>query len=132
MFSELGWVRWGCVALGGALGSLARVALQTAVAPWSLRFPWGTLSANVLGSFFIGFLAARWVGLPAHSEWRLFAIAGVLGGFTTFSSFSLESLNLLRSERYGAAIGYTLGSLALGLVFAAIGYALGRSGSQTI
>ncbi len=114
--------RYLLVALGGALGSMARVAAQAALASRSTLFPWGTLGVNVLGSLIIGFLAGLWLHLPTQSPWRLFAMAGFLGGFTTFSSFSLENLNLLRAGRVWSAFGYIAFSLALGLAATALGY----------
>lgn len=119
--------RYLLVAVGGALGSVARVAAQAALASRSTLFPWGTLSVNVAGSLIIGFLAGLWMQLPAQSPWRLFAMAGFLGGFTTFSSFSLENLNLLRAGRPWAALGYIALSLALGLAATALGYWTGKS-----
>ena len=84
------------VALGGALGSMARywatLAVTAALGP---RYPWGTLGINVLGSFAIALTAALGTGrLPLSPETRLFVMVGICGGFTTFSSFSLQSLQL--------------------------------------
>jgi fluoride exporter len=88
------------VALGGALGSVSRYWLSGVVAArWGETFPWGTLVVNVTGSVLIGFLSAlglpegRWLAPPGV---RLFFMVGVCGGYTTFSSFSLQTLNLLR------------------------------------
>lgn len=88
------------VAAGGALGSIARYWMATAVdGRLQSVFPWGTLAVNVLGSFIIGILAAmaeggtRW-GLS--DEGRLLLMVGICGGFTTFSSFSLQTLGLIR------------------------------------
>ncbi len=130
MLGGMGWIQWGGIAAGGALGAVSRVALQTLLAPVSLRFPWGTYGANVLGSFLIGFLASRWVSLPSHSTLRLFAMAGFLGGFTTFSSFSLENLQLWRSGRIVIAMAYLAASILMGIVAVGLGYWLGRSPSS--
>jgi CrcB protein len=96
------------VALGGALGSVFRYLLGT----WtqalskSIDFPYGTLAVNLLGCFLIGFLAQLAEARGAfHSETRLFVFIGILGGFTTFSSFGNETVNLLRE-------GGTLNALA--------------------
>ena len=95
------------VALGGALGSVARYACSVGAARWlGSAFPWGTLFVNVAGSFAIGLLAALVAadGRPAlGTDARAFILVGILGGFTTFSSFSLETLSLARTGALGAA-----------------------------
>ncbi|MEO1239493.1 MAG: CrcB family protein [Pseudomonadota bacterium] len=103
------------VAFGGALGSAARYLVGTAVA-----FPFGTLSVNVIGSFAIGALWASQMGKT--DGWGAFVLIGVLGGFTTFSSFSLDVLRLAADGRFGAAGAYVLASVALSLaaVFAGL------------
>jgi fluoride exporter len=130
MLGDLSFSRLLGVALGGALGSVARVLVVTGMGPLSVRFPWGTFAVNALGSLAIGFLAARWLALPTLSPWRLFAIAGFLGGFTTFSAFSLENLNLLRQGRFLVAAGYIALSTAVGLLAAALGFWFGKSASH--
>ena len=96
------------VGMGGALGSMARHWLGIAVnAP---GFPWGTLAANIAGSAVIGGLA----GLGVSGGWRLFLITGVLGGFTTFSAFSLET-GLLWERAPWLAAAYVAASVGLGL-----------------
>jgi len=112
------------VALGGALGSVARWAM----AGWVQRlsptstFPWGTLAVNVLGSFAIGVLLTlaleRELIAPGP---RLFLVTGLLGGFTTFSAFTWESLELLRDAQWPAALAYVLGSIVAGLLAAFAG-----------
>ena len=95
------------VALGGALGSVARYACSTAAARFfGAGFPYGTLFVNVAGSFAIGLLAALVSadGRPSLGvDARAFVLVGVLGGFTTFSSLSLETLELARGGALGAA-----------------------------
>jgi len=119
------------VALGGALGSAARYACSTGAARWlGAGFPYGTLFVNVAGSFAIGLLAALVAadGRPLlGSDARAFVLVGVLGGFTTFSSFSLETLELARSGAVGAAaanvalsIALCLGGVWLGLASAGL------------
>ncbi len=96
------------VALGGALGSVFRYLLGawTQALSKSIDFPYGTLAVNLLGCFLIGFLAQLAEVRGAFtSETRLFVFIGVLGGFTTFSSFGNETVNLLRE-------GWTLNALA--------------------
>lgn len=115
------------VALGGALGSLARWGLTGAVQRWTVSpFPWGTFAVNALGSLAIGFVAAialerALVSTPA----RLFLITGMLGGFTTFSALSYETFALLRDGQWLSALGYAGGSLVLGLIATLAGYAMG-------
>ena len=113
------------VALGGALGACGRYALSRYLLGSS--WPWATQCANVLGSFLIGLLfvqlAGRWG--TEHPAWQLLAV-GLLGGFTTFSSFSLESLRLLESGKASLAAAYVLSTLALCLLAAWFGLLLGR------
>ena len=103
------------VALGGAIGSVGRFLL----AGWIGRlvgtgFPWGTLAVNVVGGLVMGMLVAlmsqAW---PVSPTTRAFLTAGVLGGFTTFSAFSLETVTLLERGAYSAALAYILASVAL-------------------
>ena len=115
------------VALGGALGSMARYAVSLGTARWlGVGFPWGTLFVNVAGSFAIGLLAALVAadGRPLlGADARAFLLVGVLGGFTTFSSFSLETLELARSGAHGAAALNVALSLVLCLAGAWLGFA---------
>lgn len=117
---------WLWVALGGALGSLARWGLSGAVQRWSGgAFPWGTFAVNLLGSLLIGVVTAlalerALVPVPA----RLFLVTGVLGGFTTFSALSYETFALLRDGQWLAATGYALGSLVAGVGATLAGYGL--------
>lgn len=108
--------------LGGAIGATARLGVATILAQASLGFPWATLSINLLGSFLIGVLAAYGLSEPG----RAFFLTGVLGGFTTFSSFSLEASGLLLQDRLGAAIAYAAASLFGGVIAALLGIAWGR------
>jgi fluoride exporter len=115
------------VALGGALGSMARYGSSGLAARWlGAGFPWGTLFVNVAGSFAIGLLAAL-VGADGRplltNDARAFVIVGVLGGFTTFSSFSLETLNLARNGQLGAAGANVALSLIVCLVAVWLGFA---------
>src|SRR5688572_9359608 len=114
------------IALGGALGSVARYACTVGTARWlGTAFPWGTLLVNVAGSFAIGVLAALLTadGRPAlGSDARAFLMVGVLGGFTTFSSFSLETLNLARDGALGTAAANVGLSLALCLAGVWLGF----------
>lgn len=113
------------VLLGSAIGGLARFWLGTAVlAVAGEEFPWGTLLINVLGSFVIGLAAT---GLPlSDAGSRAFVMVGLCGGFTTFSAYSLQALNLLQMGRTGAACAYMAGSVAACLAATLAGWALGR------
>jgi CrcB protein len=119
---------WGVVALGGAIGTLARFWM----AAWMMRltgpeYPWGTLAINIIGSFVIGAtatLAAERVMISA--DLRIFIMVGLCGGFTTFSSFSLQTLDLLRGGQVPAAILYAMGSVGLCLLGTWGGVALAR------
>jgi fluoride exporter len=110
------------VALGGAAGSALRylVAVQAAL-HLGLGFPWGTLAVNVIGSAAIGLLG----GLGVGGEWRLLLVTGLLGGFTTFSAFSLET-GLLWERNPPLAVVYVGASLGLGLLAFALCLWIGR------
>ena len=115
------------VALGGAIGASARYLIGGWIGAWlGADFPWGTFFANVSGSFLIGVvLVLSEVGtLPAEA--RPFLAVGLLGGYTTFSSFSYESLNLLTDGGAFLMLLNTLGQLVLGLVFVYLGIVVGR------
>lgn len=119
-------MQWLMIAIGGALGSVARFAAVVYLTPMlNYRFPIGTFIVNILGSFLIG---AAYVVLVEKavipSEWRLFFITGVLGGFTTFSSFSLEILQLWQEGHVFNSILYAVSSVVLGLLFAFMGMQL--------
>ncbi len=118
--------RYLLVALGGALGSLLRYALgawaQGALGP---GFPWSTLLVNALGSFLIGAVVRLSLEGALSGEARLFLAVGVLGGFTTFSSLSYETLALLQEGEAVKALLYAGGSLSLGLFLVFWGYRLG-------
>lgn len=114
------------VALGGAVGAVLRYA----VGVWAVqagpnpRWPWGTLAVNLLGSLAIGLLAPT---LARHDALRLLVVTGVLGGFTTFSAFSLDALALLHAGRTGAALAYVAVSTVGGLALCALGWRIAAS-----
>ena len=114
------------VALGGALGSLARYGAAIAARSVAPNWPWGTLFVNVTGSFAIGVLFAWFLLRPAPEWVRFGLITGVIGGFTTFSAFSIETMELLRTGGTVAAFGYVAATLALGLGACALGLAATR------
>ena len=120
------------VGAGGFLGAAARYGVVVAVGKLVSQpaFPWGVLAANVAGSFIIGILAG--IGDSRHiwsEQARLFLFIGLLGGFTTFSSISNDTLALLRASNYVSALGNVGLSLALGLTAVAVGYVAGKSGA---
>ena len=117
------------VALGSALGGVARYGCSGLVARFmGETFPWGTLLVNVLGSLAIGLVATlsapegRWL---LSVEARQFLMVGVFGGFTTFSSFSLQTLNLVQNGEWAASAAYVTGSVLLCLLGVWGGHALG-------
>ena len=115
---------WLLVAAGGAVGSLCRWLLASAVQ--RPVFPTGTLFVNVLGSLLVGWLGAR-LG-ETWSDARLLLVTGFCGGFTTFSALSLETLRLAQEGRGGRALANVAASLVLGLAAVAAGWSLGRRG----
>lgn len=116
------------IALGGVLGSLARFAVAQPFGPWTSRdWPWATLIVNVVGCLLIGVIASS-PRIERGPLWlRPFLITGVLGGFTTFSAFALETGLLLEAGRIGAASAYLAATLAIGLVAVRIGVRLERA-----
>ncbi|WP_049629130.1 fluoride efflux transporter CrcB [Cellvibrio sp. pealriver] len=119
-------MQWLAIAAGGALGSVLRFAAVSYLTPLlGIRFPLGTFIVNILGSFLIGVAYVLLVEKTALStEWRLFFITGVLGGFTTFSAFSLEILQLWQSGYVLNALIYASSSVIVGLLMAFSGMAL--------
>lgn len=114
------------LAAGGAIGTIARYWLGGMVdSSIGETFPFGTLAVNVIGSFIIGFLAAL-TGpdgrIMVPSDMRMFAMVGICGGFTTFSSFSLQTLNLARDGDFMRAGAYIMLSVALCLISVWLGY----------
>ncbi|MEM1373202.1 MAG: CrcB family protein [Pseudomonadota bacterium] len=105
------------IALGGALGSVMRALIGMAVA-----FPGGTLAVNVLGSFLIGVAFAS--GLAERGPLNAFILLGFLGGFTTFSTFSLDVLKLMQAGQGQAAFGYALVSVVFSIGACALGFFL--------
>jgi CrcB protein len=103
------------VAAGGAAGSWLRYLVARAVPPAASGFPWGTLTVNVVGSFAMGLLAGWLARLGAQAEgWRLLLGVGLLGGFTTFSAFGLETVALIERGAVGTAMAYVALSLIAG------------------
>ena len=117
------------VFIGAGVGGALRHGVNVAVTRWfGAGFPIATLFVNVVGSFAMGLLAGYFVfraGVPQHM--RLFLTTGILGGFTTFSTFSLDAAVLIERHQFGAAAGYVVGSVAAGLAALFFGLAVFRS-----
>ncbi len=119
---------WLAIAAGGALGSVLRFSVSGWVyARLGSAFPWGTLAVNVAGSLVMGFLYVMLIErTSADPIWRAGLIVGVLGGFTTFSAFSIETLNLITGGEFGRALLNVVGSVTLCLLAAWLGVIGGR------
>lgn len=117
------------VAVGGAIGSVARYL----VGLWATRlagpnFPWGTLTVNVVGAFAIGLLVEMVARrFDASTEIRAFIVTGILGGFTTWSSFTLDTMVLFERGEIGLSALYLLASLLVSFAAIFAGLALGRA-----
>lgn len=108
------------VGLGGAVGATGRYLIS--LAPVKTAFPFATLFTNILGAFFIGLIAGISFHRGIKKEWLLFFKTGVCGGFTTFSTFSLESFGLLQDKHYITGSIYII----LSIFFCILGTALGQ------
>ena len=122
---------WLLVGLGGAVGSVARHGLNSLIHQRNLSatFPTGIFAINVLGSAVIGCLAGLIASGRLHwsFEMRTFVFVGVLGGFTTFSSFSLDTLALVRDGHLGQAAWNVVGQVGLSLIAVWAGYRIGAA-----
>ncbi|WP_312527359.1 fluoride efflux transporter CrcB [Paracoccus sp. (in: a-proteobacteria)] len=117
---------WLQVALGGAIGASARYGINIVIGRLIPGLPIGTLLVNIAGSFMMGLLTAVF----AHRGGQQFApllLTGVLGGFTTFSAFSLDTLTLWERGQAGLAAGYVIFSVALSLIAILCGISIGRA-----
>jgi len=115
------------IALGGVLGSLARYAVVLGVGDDDpAQWPWDTLAVNLVGALLIGIVATS-SAVAAGAPWvRPFAITGVLGGFTTFSAFAVETGSLLDAGRVVLAVAYVVITMTAGLLAVRLGVAIGR------
>jgi CrcB protein len=121
----MSFATWLYVMIGGALGSLARYLISLLALPISRDLPWGTIGINIFGSFIIGFFGTLTLTqgrFPVSENMRLFVMVGICGGFTTFSSFSLQTLDLLRG---GAMVRAGL-NIVLSVVLCVAAVALGH------
>lgn len=120
-------VQASAVAIGAAIGAVSRYFIGLWLKPFSADFPWHTFLINLLGSFLIGLLAVGLMNLKAPQVWISLLVVGVLGGFTTFSSFSLENLQLIQKGRVDLCLFYGLGSCAAGILLAWAGTLVAQS-----
>jgi CrcB protein len=105
------------VFVGGALGTVARAALETFAAPDPGRWPWPTFTVNIVGAFLLGYFTTRLLErLPVSSYRRPLLGTGVCGGLTTFSTMQVEILKMIEHHHYGLAAGYTSVSIVVGLL----------------
>jgi len=117
------------VAGGGALGAVSRYAVYLGTERmFEEPFLAGTLTVNVVGSFLLGLAVAYFVGRPVSDTTRAFVTVGLLGAFTTFSTFSFETVALVHDAQYSRAAAYVIGSVTLGFLALVAGAALGGSG----
>jgi CrcB protein len=126
------------LAAGGAIGTLARYAVAALALPISRSLPWGTIIINVTGSFIIGFFGTLTLAngkYPLGENLRLFVMVGFCGGFTTFSAFSLQTLDLLRAGAIVRASANAILSVTLCVCAVALGHILAahlNGGAQEI
>ena len=116
------------VMIGGAFGALARYLISIWALPISRALPWGTIGINVTGSFVIGLFGTLTLAhgrYPASENVRLFVMVGLCGGFTTFSSFSLQTLDLMRSGAMVRASANVVASVALCVAAVTVGHLVG-------
>jgi CrcB protein len=103
--------------VGGALGTVARAGFETLAAPGPGRWPWPTFTVNIVGAFLLGYFTTRLLErLPLSSYRRPLLGTGLCGGLTTFSTMQVETLKMLEHHHYGLAVGYTVASIAVGLL----------------
>lgn len=118
-------MNWLLVALGGAIGASLRYSASIWLVKPGGLFPWTTWSVNLLGCFLAGAFFAFSQRYPVlQQEARLLFMVGILGGFTTFSSFGLETFQLLKQGHSGLAFGYAFSSLIIGVAVLAAGFYL--------
>ena len=121
---------YAAILIGGAIGSAARFAMGTWIDEKAFSaFPWGTFAVNILGSFVIGLMAGlsgpnSFLAVPVPEIVRVFVMVGICGGFTTFSSFSLQTVHLLETGQWPLACAYAVLSVLLCLLATAGGLAL--------
>ena len=115
------------IAVGGAIGALGRYGLSVLALPIDQNLPWGTILINILGSFIIGLFGTLTLAtgkFPVSENVRLFVMVGICGGFTTFSAFSLQTLDLIRGGSLTRASANILLSVTLCIGAVAVGHVL--------
>ena len=114
--------------VGAGLGGVTRYAVSAWIQDAAgAGFPWGTLVVNVSGSLLLTFVYAVLEGTTAPAEWRAFLGIGILGGYTTFSTFSYETVRLMQDGDWGRASAYVAASVLASLGAAMVGFSLGMS-----
>ncbi len=115
------------IAAGGAVGAVLRYVVTGLFHQFlSETFPWGTLGVNLIGSFIIGLLWGLFESMTVSENIRMLVFVGILGSFTTFSTFALENLNLLRDNEFRFVFGNIFFSVTLGLILVYMGFAVSR------
>lgn len=116
--------------VGGGIGSMARYLCQKwLIGHYPGSFPWGTFAVNATGCLLIGIfwgLSFRSAAGITATEWKLFLMTGLCGGFTTFSAFTLEGIGLMKEQRFGLFFSYVIGSVVLGLAATWVGMKISR------
>ena len=113
------------IAVGGAIGAVLRFLISGwAYGYLGSGFPWGTLAVNLIGCFVIGFLSKLFESMTVSPNVRMMILVGGLGAFTTFSTYALENVNLLRDGQTGVALINVLVSTAVGILCVFLGIAL--------
>lgn len=120
-------VRLGYILLGGAVGAALRYGVGMLAVRWvGAHFPWGTLAVNVLGSLVAGFLWGMLGGVSPESRTHALFFIGLLGAFTTFSAYALDSLRLLQEERVAEALANVAANNLGALLAVFVGFSLAR------
>lgn len=123
---------WLAVGIGGFVGAISRFQITLSLSGWSTQrfgrvYPFGTFAVNIVGCLLIGVLMALAVDKKLPDFWQKALVTGCLGSLTTFSTFSYETVGLIRDDRPGLAAVYVVANLAIGLVAVVIGMGIARA-----
>ena len=123
---------WLAVGIGGFVGAVSRFQISLWLSVWSTQkfgriYPFGTFAVNFVCCLFIGILMALAVDRKISDVWQKILVTGCLGSLTTFSTFSYETIGLIRSDRPGLAAVYVVANLAVGLVAVMVGMGIARA-----